>query len=533
MIEGLNLSSELVTAIISYVVPAVLGVAITFAKPFAEFIWHEVISTWRGAIIGMVLIVTILIFPPISIWLTLVTFIGLVSLRLRDFKTGTHLRGEDLLLFAGFYRLSGESRKLQRSGICELLDAQFFRNLTELIAHHKIQDFLPLHVRMVKLPAVIYSRDTYETFDARMRKYAMTNLCVIWGIVDDTGRVSDFQITINEQNYWGRETATRLLRDIGRVFEIDGLSSSESIDFVAKLLAALWGQSFCGMLNTFGKWQASLQLASQSRLLIEQATNNLARRAGDKGKAIAEFERGRLEPMCLFEEAAALGRNNDERALDKLHEALMVDPLWPLDEHEFTEFYNNRYAWYLSNEEPLAERLTAEQPKYYTRGLVRLPPNLQVFADWIMVAATAEVKDLGTKVFNWFSALTKAHPNNVFLFLFWADAIRFVSRAKDEKKGRTGSFLDGYIPPLKTLNGMIDKLEKAFRLRPDLPIVSSRLAVLYFMSTVHFKTGSAEFQKRMKLMAQYGKTGGRFFDEYIPDDSVDDHKSETITGAVA
>ena len=80
---------------------------------------------------------------------------------------------------------------------------------------------------------------------------------------------------------------------------------------------------------------------------------------------------------------------------------------------------------------------------------------------------------------------------------------------------------------------MIDKLENAYRLRPDLPIVSSRLAVLYFMSTLHFRQGSGEYEKRMRLKSRYGKTGGRFFDEYLPHEKIDDDGSDISTGAVA
>jgi len=46
------------------------------------------------------------------------------------------------------------------------------------------------------------------------------------------------------------------------------------------------------------------------------------------------------------------------------------------------------------------------------------------------------------------------------------------------------------------------------------------------MSTLHFKVGSAEHRERMNLARRHGKLGGRFFDEYLPEDESDQSESE-------
>jgi hypothetical protein len=517
MIDHLNFNEELVKTIISYVVPALLAAAITFIGPLASFLWRDVLRTWRSVVVIGLLAISFWIAPTYCVWIAFATFIALSLDRLRDFQNGAIFADRFLILFAGFYCLSTQG-KLERSGNSELLDVRMFKSLRQLVADHKIQEFTPLKLRWVKIPSIIYRRDTYESFDRRMQRYAASNLGVVWGIVDQNGRVVDFRITVNEQLYWGRDLVTKLARDISRVFEIDGVSTSNAVDFVSMVLAAVWGQSFCSMLNhIFGKWQASLQLASQSRTFIEQAVARLERHEGDKARSTATFLYRRLVPMCLFEEATAHGGNKDDRALDKLHEALMIDPLWPLDEQEFAEFYNNRYAWELSNTEIMSAKLASEQPKYYVRGLLRTPPNLQIFVDWIGIAANVtKVKDLNAKLFNWFDSLTKKYPENVFVFLFWADAIRTLSRAKDAEKGKEGSFTEGYLPPLKTLNRMIGVLERAATLRPNFPIISTRLSVLYVMSSFHYRSGGAEHRERMRLAAKHARTGARFIDEFLP-----------------
>jgi hypothetical protein len=155
-----------------------------------------------------------------------------------------------------------------------------------------------------------------------MEKYAQRNLSVVWGLTNENGRVVSLEITVDRSNYSGERFTERAFSDIARVFNSSAVDINAALDFSASALAALTTQCFCDQLNDDGYHEASLGLARESRRQLELALERLDDGFNAEARAIAQYQRRRLLPCVIRQEALALGAGDDDRALDRLHEAL-------------------------------------------------------------------------------------------------------------------------------------------------------------------------------------------------------------------
>jgi len=232
---------------------------------------------------------------------------------------------------------------------------------------------------------------------------------------------------------------------------------------------------------------------------------------------LIKLQRKRFLPLFMRQEAISLWAGEQyEDALNRLFEALMIDPLWPLyDIQELTIFYNNRRAWELSDY-PNLEYLK-RIPIYKERGLVGLPPNFQLFLDYLQMIP-ANINDFATKIDQWFSRLAKEFSNNPFIYLFWSDALKipFQRQNRNEideriKKGQL------YILPINILDMAIGKLEKAFEISPQIHIISLRLSTLLMQKMSYYEYGTSEFHDISTKVGHYLKKGKLYLLEYIPE----------------
>ena len=58
-----NFKGEVVNALIAYALPLVLGGAITYFASLADFIWRDVLRSWRGFVVIGALILSWLSLP--------------------------------------------------------------------------------------------------------------------------------------------------------------------------------------------------------------------------------------------------------------------------------------------------------------------------------------------------------------------------------------------------------------------------------------------------------------------------------------
>lgn len=516
-----NPNEELFKIVLSYIVPLLLGGIISFLGGLVDFIWKDILRTWRVLVIVGVLILSYFFVPVYSVWLALLALLIFTFIELRSYSTG-HNKGAFNVLFTGFYVMSGKNGKFVRSGNAKFLDSKVFNTINDLISDNRIQEFVPIQLLSFKPPRIIYAKDDYETYKARMEKYALNNLGVIWGIIDESGKIKNFQTTINKVNFTGQERAQKSFDEITQVFDVDGISTNIALEFTATALATMWGQCFCDMLNDLGHWQPSLQLAKHSRQKFEQALDQLRKKAGAPADQTVVFERKRILPAYIRQEALAYEANSDETAIPKLLDALLIDPYWFFDgKEDFAEFYNNRYLWDVSNHSTASEHLTKERERFEHRGMVTLPPNFQLFINWIENGAYhSNIQDLEEKIDCWFTSLANEHPNNPFVYLYWADAMRILGRVNLRNDGNDEIDKieeDNFVVlPVEVLDKMIEKCEKAHDIDPTLVITSVRLGILYMSSAVQFDEDSDEFKRRFDLVSKFSKIGKRFYDEYLP-----------------
>jgi hypothetical protein len=237
------------------------------------------------------------------------------------------------------------------------------------------------------------------------------------------------------------------------------------------------------------------------------------------GAAILEFERRRLLPLFITQEAIALLEGHQwEEAIERLCEALKIDPLWPCyDFQDFADFYKYRNAWeiavILETDAPaeleIPEGLLADVAKNAEkRAWLEIPPNMRYLLDWLYQAPD-DVQDLDKKIENWFGKLTAAHPSNCFILLYWADAIKVVPRLKN--KDQEGTL------PLHILNKAIKKCEEAQKLCPALPIIPIRLFGLYSSTLQYFSENTPEYKHRLGKAIHYLGQGKLHLTETIPE----------------
>lgn len=510
--DNFNINEELIKAVVGYLIPALLLAFFSFIGPLADFIWVEVLRTWRGIVCLIVLIVGYFIAPALCAWIALAALSLFVLKKLLRYRYGPKLKKSGFIpiVFAGFYQTTANG-KLIRTGQSILLDTKFLTLINELLQDHRIQERIPIRIYPFKPPGIIHSRHTFESFGSLMRRYAATAPAVMWGVVDEQGRIRSFEVTSFEQHYAGGKAALKFNEDIARVILIDGLNASAVAEFLANAHAAMWGHAFCDILNHGGQWQASFLIAMNSRRLFERALKQLHERSGNAADGIIEFLRKRLLPLFITQEAIGLKHGgNWELAIDKLCEAITLCPLWPAyDENEFTEFYNNRYALTIASASKPDNPFAGSLSRYERLAMVDLPPNLQMLLDWLHQAPD-KVQEVDQKIDKVFSVISAAHPNNCYVLLYWADAFKVPGYLKNKDKPETS------LIPLHILNKVIKKFEDALKLCPNLPVIPARLSGIYLATLQHFEENTPEFKRRLNKAFHFMNLGKMYYTETLP-----------------
>jgi len=413
--------------------------------------------------------------------------------------------------------MSKENGTFLKSGDSNVLDLKFCSAINEFLLIHQIQSVLPVKVEIFKIPIFIYSKYNYESFSRLMNKYAKKCMAVLWGVIDLDGNIKHFEVSLRENIFRDQNIVNKFISDLKNVTESPQIDSNSKIQFLSYALAAMWGHSFCDILVADNKWQLSLWLATNSEQLFKKAISVLEQIGAEKVESIIIFENKRFLPLYLRQQAICLWSGGQyEEALNKLIDSLIINPLWPLyDLEEFKVFYNNRYAWELSGYESL-EYLKEAIPSYKKRGLVDTPPNFQMFIDYLR-SIPIDIKDLMEKIDKWFLGLSEKYDNNPFILIYWADAIKtpfFIDNSQKIKELDIKSKFN--ILPLDILNQVIPKIEKAYDISPNMPVIASRLSALYMQKLAYYKQGTDEYINASNMVGYYLKIGKQYLLENIP-----------------
>jgi tetratricopeptide (TPR) repeat protein len=517
-----SVSEEVVKAFILWAAPALATALLSYFGPLADFAWSEVLRTWRGLVVLSSFLLALIAAPALSAWIAFFVFVLFLVEKLITYSYGPTFKNTGFLpiVFAGFYH-AGQGGKFERTGDAILTDAKFLGGINQLLQEHRVQESLPMRVVPFRPPKVIHSRYDFEGFQRLMRRYAANNLGVLWGVVDGQGRIKSFEVTSFEGQFTGGPWAVKLIRDVGRVTQIEGANPAAVVEFLVRAHAALWGHSFCHILNTLGHWKASYQIAGNSRALFERALAQLRESTGAAGEAVLEFERQRLLPTFIAQEAINLMHGDEwEGAVDKLCEALKVNPLWPCyDAQEFADFYTHRYALDIAErfeteladggatEGPFKAGLLAETAESAAkRAWLNEPPILQLLFNYFTLVPE-RVKNLDQIINERFKALTAAHPSNCFIYLYWADAVKIRARLRGAGTKR--------MLPLGVLDRSIRLSEQAHRLCPTLALISAKLSALYMSTATYFDVNTPEFKRRLNKATSYMGKGKLFYTETL------------------
>ncbi len=234
-----------------------------------------------------------------------------------------------------------------------------------------------------------------------------------------------------------------------------------------------------------------------------------------------EAQRRALLPQVVRQEAASLWYGGQRvRALDRLFEALQLDPWGPIGGRErFREYYNNRYAFSLASryddfDDFLAARYgdgarsdEDHASAYAGRAFAELPPfDLQLFVDWIS-RAVQDGGDLADRVDGWFSRLSSLYPDDPFVLLYWGDALNVTTTTKH---GELMSF-----PDARLWNPVSDKYKKAYALDPRLEVAAVR-AQGVVLPTAYPLRNTTEGERRMNEAFDLLERGIPYFEKYAP-----------------
>ena len=476
---------------------------------------------------------------PVELWVFVTLAVLLAGLfavhKWVSYKAGPKDATYDVA-FAGFYDPSGPEGNFTRSGSSKSLEAEFLRTIRRALNEHRINSGvhiesatekvdLPLRVVDYRPPRGFHAVRDFEGFEGLARKLASRCVGVVWGTVDKDGRVERFEISVHHSRYHGRRMAEDIFDQVRRVVDQKALPSSTVVRYLARALAALWGGNYCQMLNDLGRHVDSLSIASDSRRLLEGALEDLREDGGPEAVGVVESQKRSLLPSMLRQEAWCLLLDGLKiRALERLFEALKIDPLWPFQTRwSFADFYNNRYAFEAQgltdkwgnllaaegDEEdapkwaPHGERMS---PRYEERALADVPaPNLPLFVGWIELALL-EGENLERRIEEWFAELAEAYPENPFVLIYWGDALKLLAGPRDGWSS---------APRLEKVDAAIGKYEAAYKLDPSLAVVAVRLHTLYIVTASLFRE-TDEWERRLQETAKWSERAIPFYEEHMP-----------------
>lgn len=455
------------------------------------------------------------------------------SLALHEAVWAAYERGPggttDDVLFAGFFVPSGSEGRLTHGGNARSMEAVFFDAFSETMSEHRLNSTglavpgvqLPIRALDHRPPEGFAEVRDYDGFSGLTGRWANECLGVVWGVLREDGKIERFEVTVDPGRYHGGPLYERGLGRIRRVAERGDLSHQAVVRYLAKALAAVWCQGYCDVLNRQRRWDEAIPLVADSERLLREALEELGEEAGTGAGDIVEAQRKALLPQVMRQEAASLWHGGRKfRALDKLFEALKLDPWGPVGGRErFREYYNNHYAFCLASQyddfdDFLAARYgdgaRSDEDRasaYAGRAFADLPPfDLQLFVDWISRAAQ-DGGDLTDTVDGWFSRLSALYPDDPFILLYWGDALNVITTTKH---GKLMSF-----PDARLWDPVADKFKKAYTLDPRMEVAAAR-AQGVILPTAYPLRNTAEGERRINEAFDLLERGRPFFERYAP-----------------
>lgn len=455
------------------------------------------------------------------------------SLMRREAAWAAYERGPesstDDVLFAGFFMPSGPQGRLVHGGNARSMEVSFFDAFSGTMAEHRLNSTgiaipgvqLPIRAVDRRPPEGLAEALDYERFAQLVGRWAERCLGVVWGTLREDGKIERFDVAVDPGRYYGGPLYERGLERIRRVAERDVLPHQAVVRYLAKALAAIWCQGFCDVLNRLERWDEAIPVVADSERLLREALEEFGEDAGTGARGVIEAQRRVLLPQVIRQESASLWHGGQRlRALDRLFEALKLDPWGPIGDRErFREYYNNCYAFSLASryddfDDFLAVRYgdsaRSDEDRasaYAGRAFSGLPPfDLQLFVDWISRAAQ-DSEDPTGKVNGWFSKLSSLYPDDSFVLLYWGDALNVVTTTRH---GELMSF-----PDARLWDPVADKYKKAYALDPELSVAAVR-AQGVILPTAYPLRNTAEGERRTNEAFDLLERGRPFFERYAP-----------------
>jgi len=184
-------------------------------------------------------------------------------------------KGAAEILFFGFYDVSQKAGYLTRTRLSKRLDAEFFGVLESCVRNHAVQDYQLIPVLDFRPPGFIHRWCDRERFSRIATSYSDKALGVVWGTVDDEG-ITSLQVRLNSRRYKRNPKADEQINRSVRVLNSSKLLPEQRAIYLARVLAAIWSQSFCNDIAYGGDWQAAQRVASESRRMVETALQEVA-----------------------------------------------------------------------------------------------------------------------------------------------------------------------------------------------------------------------------------------------------------------
>ncbi|MEW6637151.1 MAG: hypothetical protein AB1425_10125 [Actinomycetota bacterium] len=433
------------------------------------------------------------------------------------------------VLFAGFFLPSGPEGRFTRGGASRAFEREFLELFQRELAGHRLntsgielgEAVLPARVLDHRLPADYAGCHDYESFSEVTGRLAERTLGVVWGTVRDDGGLGTLEILVNPDRFYGGPQALVALSGVKRLADREDLPSRPTAAFAARVLAAMWAQSFCAELDRRGMHDASYVVASDSRRLVERALEDLGRELGTVGHQVVEEQQRGLLPQIIRQEASSLWREGKTKeALVRLLDALKIWPYGPLSGRgEFREYEEAHHAFSIAGRVEAFDQFLATNHKhapavrrniarqYAERALVGFPPvDLELFVVWVQEAFARGV-DVEEDVEVWFSELTAAHPREPFVVAFWGEARRLVAVHK---------YGAGFGSPSSwRMDRAVEKFEEAYAMDQRVPYFAARAQGIRFTAALAFGD-TDEGRRRFDEAAGWWEKAKPYYREHAP-----------------
>lgn len=446
----------------------------------------------------------------------------------------TYERGPDGasydVLFAGFFLPSGPDGRLTAGGSSRALEARFAEILGQELENHRLNTSgmelagVAFPVRLLDhRPPTGYAGDhDIESFSRVTEELAERSLGVVWGIAGEGGDLQDLEVAVNPDRFYGGPLAPGGFSGVKRLADRGDLPSSARVAFAARVLAAMWAQSFCAELDRRGMHAESYRVASDSRRLIERALDDVRRALSPREHPAVEEQRRDLIPGIVRQEASSLWRRGEEReALGRLADALKIWPYGPLSgPGEFREFCESDYAFALAGKLENFERFVEENyedaarsarrglaRQYARRALVGLPPvDFELFVGWVEEAVKRGV-DVEEDAERWFSEMAAAYPEDPFVLAYWGEARRLIALRK---------YGAGFGSPTSwRMDRAAEKFEEAYAMQSNVPYFATRVQAIKFTAATAFAYAD-ERERKFDEAADWWQKAKPYYREHAP-----------------